>query len=416
MESIKKIAIIGGGASGFFSALEIAKQAKIHKLNCEIHIFELSTSFLRKVKISGGGRCNVTNNEPDINQFRTNYPRGQRELKGPFRIFSAKDTIEWFESRGVKIVAEKDNRMFPKSNSSQTIIDCFHKEAVKNNVKLQLKTKVEKIKKENGKYILAIKDKPHFCADALVMATGSSKSGYEISKDLGHSLSEMAPSLFTFKIRSEIFKELSGISFPNVTATLKPHGLKKKFVQTGPLLITHWGVSGPCILKLSAFAAREMKNTNYKANLYINWAADKSMEDIQKLIMKLSKTKLKVSNTTIDFIPKRFWLNLLHFVGIDQNKFWREVSKKEMNVLVENLYHMELNVTGQNRFKEEFVECGGISSKEVNFQSMESKISPNLYFAGEILDIDGITGGFNFQNAWTTAHIAGINLVEKLVK
>lgn len=357
MSDALDIAIIGGGAAGFFTALNIPNEHNVS-------IFEETRNYLRKVKISGGGRCNVTHHQFEINEFIKNYPRGEKELISPLHQFQARDTVEWFKKRGVEIKVEQDGRMFPKTNSSQTIIDCFLKEAAQQ---------------------------------------GSSKSGYDLARGLGHKITELAPSLFSFKIQHPILKDMAGTSFKNVTLSLKLN--KRIFSQSGDLLITHWGLSGPAILKLSAWAAREFKNTNYKGKLTVNFNSN----EIHTLKKESAKKLVKNSKPTI--FTNKFWNKVLDYLKIDQNKNWADISKKEIIHLQMICEQLELEIQGQNRYKDEFVECGGVDLKEINFKTMESKITPGLFFAGEVLDIDGITGGFNFQNAWTTAYIVANNII-----
>ena len=414
MKTSKKqsIAIIGGGASGIFASLRCAEVAKAKKIDVDIRVFEASTKFLKKVRISGGGRCNVTHNIFEVNAFCLNYPRGQKELLSPFQKFQATDTVKWFEERGVDLKHEDDGRMFPVTDNSETIIDCFMQEASKHEIKLLNKMNVKSLKKlGDGKISLFINDDESFIADSVLIATGSMLGGYHLAKNLGHSITEIAPSLFTFKIEDEILEGLSGTSFSQAALTLKIDGAKP-FEQKGPLLITHWGLSGPALLKLSAWAAREMMHTNYKAKITVNWLGIERRDDAEKLLntIKNNNTKTSVGNAYPSELTKRFWLQLLIKCDISKEKNWSEISKKEFRLIVKNLFNCELNVLGKSRFKEEFVECGGINLKEINFKTMESKVCSRLYFSGEVMDIDGITGGFNFQSAWTSGWIAGNNM------
>ena len=414
MKTSKKqsIAIIGGGASGIFASLRCAEVAKAKKIDVDIRVFEASTKFLKKVRISGGGRCNVTHHIFEVNDFCLSYPRGRKELLSPFQKFQAADTVEWFEERGVDLKHEDDGRMFPVTDNSETIIDCFMQEASKHEIKLLNKMNVKSLKKlGDGKISLFINDDESFIADSVLIATGSMLGGYHLAKNLGHSITEIAPSLFTFKIEDEILEGLSGTSFSQAALTLKIDGAKP-FEQKGPLLITHWGLSGPALLKLSAWAAREMMHTNYKAIITINWLGIERQDDAEKLLktIKNNNTKTSVGKAYPSELTKRFWLQLLIKCGISKEKNWSEISKKEFRLIVKNLFNCELNVLGKSRFKEEFVECGGINLKEINFKTMESKVCSRLYFSGEVMDIDGITGGFNFQSAWTSGWIAGNNM------
>ena len=408
----QSIAIIGGGASGIFASIRCAEAAKERKIDADIRVFEASTKFLKKVRISGGGRCNVTHHIFEVNDFCLSYPRGRKELLSPFQKFQAADTVEWFEERGVGLKHEVDGRMFPITDNSETIIDCFMQEANKHEIKLLNKMNVKSLKKlGDGRISLFINDDESFIADSVLIATGSMPGGYRLAKNLGHSITEIAPSLFTFKIQDEILEGLSGTSFSQAALTLKIDGAKP-FEQKGPLLITHWGLSGPALLKLSAWAAREMMHTNYKAIITINWLGIERQDDAEKLLktIKNNNTKTSVGKAYPSELTKRFWLQLLIKCGISKEKNWSEISKKEFRLIVKNLFNCELNVLGKSRFKEEFVECGGINLKEINFKTMESKVCSRLYFSGEVMDIDGITGGFNFQSAWTSGWIAGNNM------
>lgn len=405
----KSVAIIGGGASGIFASLRCAEVAKEQKKDIDIRVFEATTNFLSKVRISGGGRCNVTHHTFDIRDFCLNYPRGQKELISPFQTFQAADTVKWFKERGVRLKHESDGRMFPVTDTSETIIDCFMQEANKHKIRLLTKKNIKSLRKlEDGKISLFINDDESFIADSVLIATGSMPGSYRLAKMLGHTVTEIVPSLFTFKIEDVILKGLSGISFSNAILTLKIDGANP-FYQHGPILITHWGLSGPALLKLSAWAAREMKHANYKAKIIVNWLGVKRQDDLEKLLtnIKCNNNKTAVSKVFPDGLTKRFWQQLLIKCGVSKEKKWSEISKKELFIILENLYSSELDVLGKSRFKDEFVECGGISLKEINFKTMESKICPGLYFSGEVMDIDGVTGGFNFQNAWTTGWIAG---------
>lgn len=411
VRDIFKAAVIGGGASGFFAAIRCAEVCKTAGREADIHIFESSPSFLSKVKISGGGRCNVTHRQFDPVLFCQNYPRGKKELRSPFNQFQAADTVEWFKARGVRLKAEEDGRMFPVTDSSETVIKSFMQNALELGVRLNPRSAVRSlIRREDGKFELRFKEGAPWTADKVLVATGSAKSGYRFAQDCGHSVTELAPSLFTFKISHPVFSGLAGVSFKNVSLELLLP--KRKFRQSGPLLITHRGLSGPAVLKLSAWAAREMKRASYRAPLKINWIPGSGREEAAEAVAKAKETrnKQKIKTAPLFGLSKRFWNSLLEFMEIAPEKRWAELSKKEENRLTENLMGMTVHIDGQNRFKEEFVECGGVKLSEVDFKTMESKLCPGLYFSGEVLDIDGITGGFNFQNAWTTGHIAGSNM------
>ena len=409
----KNIAIIGGGASGIFASIRCAEIAKEKDIDVNICVFEATTSFLRKVRISGGGRCNVTHNLFDIKDFSLNYPRGQKELLSPLQKFHATDTVKWFENRGVDLKYESDGRMFPVTNSSETIIDCFIKETQKHKVKLFKNKNITAIEKlQDGDMAISINKNESFIADSVLIATGSKPLGYDLAKSLGHSITEIAPSLFTFKIADPVLENLSGTSFTNATLTLNIENAKP-FVETGALLITHWGLSGPALLKLSAWAAREMMHADYKAKIIVNWLSIENLSDAENLLkdIKNSNTKTSIGNAYPKALTKRFWLQLLVKCSISKEKNWSEISNKELNLIIENLIYCELDILGKNRYKEEFVECGGVNLKEINLNTMESKICSGLFFSGEVMDIDGVTGGFNFQNAWTSGWIAGSQIL-----
>ena len=409
----KTIAIVGGGASGVFASIRCAEVAKKNNIDVDICVFEATTNFLKKVRISGGGRCNVTHHLFDIKDFSLNYPRGQKELLSPFQKFQAADTIKWFEDRDVNLKYENDGRMFPITDRSETIIDCFIKETNKHKVKLLNKKNVNTIKKlQDGRLTLSINEGESFIADSVLIATGSKPLGYNLATALGHSITEIAPSLFTFKIDDPILENLSGTSFSNATLTLKIEN-SKPFIQTGALLITHWGLSGPALLKLSAWAAREMMHASYKAKIVVNWLSIDNEDEAEKWLKAIKKnnTKTSIGNAYPKNLTKRFWLQLLKKCSISKEKNWSEISKNELNQIIENMINCELGIVGKSRFKEEFVECGGVNLKEINLRTMESKICCGLFFSGEVMDIDGITGGFNFQSAWTSGWIAGNNML-----
>lgn len=410
MKDLYNIVVVGGGASGFFAAIEAASSLEG---KADIAILESSNAFLSKVRISGGGRCNVTHNQFEPKIFAKNYPRGSKELLSPFQKFQALDTVNWFKDRGIKVVAEEDGRMFPSTNKSETIIECFLKEAQKYKVDLLTRHSVESIKFLNGFFEIKIRNQKSIQSKSILIATGSSKKGYELSKSLGHTITELAPSLFSFKIKHPLLTDLAGTSFENVELAFKAAG--KKFNQSGPMLITHRGLSGPAILKLSAWAARELKKDQYKTNLKINWSGLESRQEVEKSYLELkSKAKnTQIKNASPDFFTKNFWRGLVEYVGITEDKKWIEISKKEFNKIIEESYASILDVDGQNRFKDEFVECGGVKLSEVDFKTMESKLVKGLFFSGELLDIDGVTGGFNFQNAWTTGYLAGQAMAEQ---
>ena len=397
-----RVAIIGGGAAGFFSAFSV----KEHHPNSKVTIFEKSNKLLTKVKVSGGGRCNVTNACFSPSKLSKSYPRGGKHLKKAFSVFQAKDTVEWFSRRGVELKAEEDGRMFPTTDNSQTIIDCFLKEAVQKNIKILEQSPIRKIVPEKEGYILHLeRTSKHF--DKVIIATGGSPklSGFYWLQQLGHSISSPIPSLFTFNIPGDQVKILMGLVVENATVRIQG----TKLSHSGPVLITHWGMSGPAILKLSAWGARELAENNYNFNIQINWLSIKSDEDANEIIDNElpHMRKKKIMNACPFELPNRMWKFLLEKVGIDPDSVWFELSKKNRNKLLNILLNDIYEVKGKTTFKEEFVTCGGIKLSDISMTSMESRVCKNLYFAGEVLDIDGITGGFNFQGAWTTGYIAG---------
>lgn len=402
----KTIVVVGGGAAGFFAAIN----AKINNPKSSCLIIEGSKRVLTKVKISGGGRCNVTHHCFDPKLLVEAYPRGRKELLGAFYTFQPRDVVSWFEDRGVFLKAERDGRMFPKTNKSSTIVDCLLDEAKKSGVQLELGKKISAIKKTESGFVLSFLSGVKLEADQLILATGSSPSGYEFCRSLGHKTIDPVPSLFTFKIEHEILSDLMGQSFESVDLELsfdKSSGLKK-YRQKGPLLITHWGLSGPAVLKLSAFAARDLNKTGYQAQLKVNFIYPLKLSNAVDFLVEYKNNHSGdlVSKSFPFSFSKRFWLKLLTVLDFKLDLTWQELSKNNIRQLTQVLTESVFSIKGKGVFKEEFVTAGGVSLSEVNFRTMESRVCPSLYFAGEILDIDGITGGFNFQNAWTTAWIA----------
>lgn len=401
--SFAKVAIIGAGASGVFTAIQIKEQNP----NLNVTLYEATSNPLQKVRVSGGGRCNVTHNVFEEKLLVEKYPRGKRELLGPFTKFQPKHMLQWLSDKGVTIKAEPDGRMFPVTNRSETIIECFQNQLQKWNVKVQLKHSVHRIcQQEDGDFYIEFKDQIPETATHLVLATGSSQKGHKLAKDLGHKITPLAPSLFTFNVKDPRITELPGVSFQDIGLTLILG--KTKFKERGPLLITHWGFSGPALIRLSAWAARELQESNYQAELRIHWDPDKTEDQIRNALITVAAENKgkKIVKLPYNNLSKRYWANWMQYLEISEEKLWDQLSKKELNKLSAEIYQSSFQVTGKGIFKEEFVTCGGVSLKEINFQSMESKIVPRLYFTGEVLDIDGITGGFNFQNAWTTAYLA----------
>lgn len=400
------VIIVGGGASGFFTAINLAEQ----RPDLRIAILERSNEVLSKVKISGGGRCNVTHACFVPNVLAKYYPRGERELKGPFHTFCTGDVMQWFEDRGVALKIEDDGRIFPESDSSQTIIDCFLEEATQLQIKIIKQTIVQKIEKsENGWMIATSKDT--FSCQQLVMATGSNIKVWDLLKTVGHSIVNPVPSLFTFNIKDERINNLMGVSAEMVSVKVKDTQLK----ATGPLLITHWGMSGPAILRLSAWGARELFDKNYQFQLIVNWTNDYVFDEVLEELMQQKQQHPK--KTIIKYphyqLTHRLWQQLVKAAGISESTIWADVPKKQLVKLAEQLTQAHFQVNGKSTFKDEFVTAGGIDLKEVNFKTMQSKLHDNLYFTGEVLNIDAITGGFNFQNAWTTGFLAAQAIAEK---
>jgi predicted Rossmann fold flavoprotein len=402
------VIVIGGGAAGFFGAIACGSANP----QLKVTLIEAGSKPLAKVRISGGGRCNVTHNCFEPARLVENYPRGGKALRGAFSRFQARDTVEWYESRGVKLKTEADGRMFPITDSSETIINCLMHAANKAKVELLTGVGVKTVKQyldERGAsyFQVELKNERVMKCDRLLIATGSNPLGYRWAKNLGHKIEPAVPSLFTFNLRDSRLQGLAGVSVSN--AQVKLGTGKNKLEQTGALLITHWGVSGPAILKLSAWGARSLFDFKYNSPLQINWLPEFNQEDLKQLLTALKQTnpqKKIVNNCPVE-LPKRLWQSLINYAEIKPEKVWSEISKKELNKLVAEIVQGQYEITGKGAFKDEFVTCGGVSLKEVNFKTMESKKCPGLYFAGEILDIDGVTGGFNFQSAWTTSWLAG---------
>ncbi|HIC32744.1 MAG TPA: NAD(P)/FAD-dependent oxidoreductase [Flavobacteriaceae bacterium] len=396
------VIIVGGGAAGFFAAINIAQQYP----DLTVAILEKSKEVLSKVKVSGGGRCNVTHAEFIPQELVKNYPRGEKELLGPFHTFMTGDTMEWFEKRGVPLKIEDDGRIFPESNSSQTIIDCFLYEAKKLGVEVIKQQVVTGFNKDEFWQVKTKTDQ--FSCEKLIIATGSSAKIWEQLEQLGHSIVQPVPSLFTFNINDSRIKEIPGVVAQNVTVKVLDTNLE----SNGPLLITHWGMSAPAILKLSAFGAVELAEKNYNFQIEINFVN----QDFENVISQLKQIKIDfakkvVANYSMFDLPKRLWYQLVLASDINQDVRWADVNKSQIENLSGQLTKAIFNVTGKSTFKEEFVTAGGIDLKEVNFKNYQSKLFENLYFAGEVINVDAITGGFNFQNAWTGAYILSKNLL-----
>ncbi|HET6226320.1 MAG TPA: NAD(P)/FAD-dependent oxidoreductase [Bacteroidia bacterium] len=400
------VIIIGGGAAGFFAAIN---SAQLHK-NCSVLILEKSSKLLAKVRISGGGRCNVTHACFDNDVLVKSYPRGEKELKNVFSRFTTKDTIEWFEKRGVHLKTEPDGRMFPESNTSETIVNCLLQEAKAAGVEIKLNCDIQTISNENGEFILKDAENNLFSCQKLIIATGGypKNASYDWLRSLGHSIISPVPSLFTFNIPDAELIKLMGVSVPSAKVKIKACKLEIE----GPLLITHWGLSGPVVLKASAIAARMLNELNYDFQVSISWLPKHTEEKIRiEFANQREENAGKAVSASCPFeLPKRLWEYFISTCGIDKNLRWADLSKKNSNDLLQRLLNNEYPVKGKTTFKEEFVTSGGIKLSEINFATMESKLLPNLYFAGEVMNIDGITGGFNFQNAWSSGWIAAKGL------
>ena len=399
----KQLIIIGGGAAGFFAAVNAARINP----DLDVTILEKSREVLSKVRVSGGGRCNVTHHCFDPELLSKAYPRGEKVLRWSFEQFQARDTVGWFNERGVELKTEDDGRMFPVTDSSDTIINCLMDEARKYGVSIRTKTKVDKIELlEDGRFRLHIrKSKPVLC-DQLVVATGgyNRENAYAWLKDLNHSVRTPVPSLFTFNFREKIFADLAGISVERAEVHIKG----TSYSEIGPVLITHWGLSGPAVLKLSAWAARELHDREYRYDVQINWLHPMNDQEVRKQLTNLrdDQSRKQVSNQNRFPFPARLWERFLNLSSIKPEKRWADLSNKEIHELTQQLTRGTYNIQGKTTYKEEFVTCGGIPLNEVNPDTLESKKVPGLYFVGEVLDIDGITGGFNFQAAWTNGWLA----------
>lgn len=396
------VVVIGAGAAGMFAAICCRTQNQ----NRPVVILEKTKVPLAKVKISGGGRCNVTHACFAPSELVLNYPRGQKELLGPFNRFQPKDTIAWFEEHGVQLKTERDGRMFPVTDSSQTIIDCLMQEAKRLGVILKTEANVSGFEKQGDRFCIHIDGQPDIIASKLLIASGSARSILTQLEALGHTIQPQVPSLFTLNIASFSLVELAGLSVPNAELSLQ----HSKHRQKGPLLITHWGFSGPAALKLSAWAARDLNSVEYKEPLYVSWCAGISTESAYNKILEIKQQEPKklVSNICPFSLPQNLWKRFV--ADLDTARSYSDLSKSQAQSLAVRLTRDCYQISGKTTNKEEFVTCGGIKLSEVDFKTMQSKLIPNLYFAGEALDIDGVTGGFNFQNAWTTGWLAGTDM------
>ncbi len=391
------ILIVGGGAAGFFTAINIVEKNP----SLKVAILERGSEVLNKVRISGGGRCNVTHACFEPNELVKFYPRGEKELRGPFHQFCSGDTVEWFEKHGVELKIEADGRMFPVSNSSQTIIDCFIEATKKLGISVLTNQSVQSIFKKDAHWKVETQSETYL-SEKLILATGSNPKVWEMLQNFGHAVVSPVPSLFTFNIKDPRIAALPGVS-----ALVSVKVIGTKLESSGPLLITHWGMSGPAILKLSAWGARILFEKNYQFSIAINWLNDIDSDDTEKKLkeLKLEHAKKAVSKKSPFELTNRLWESLVMASGIDAETKWADLSKNQLQNLSHQLTNSVFQVNGKSTFKEEFVTAGGIDLKEINFKTMESKLHENLYFAGEIVNIDAVTGGYNFQNAWTSGFI-----------
>lgn len=405
-----QIVIIGAGAAGCFAAANISTQK-----DDQVFVFEKHGKALQKVKVSGGGRCNTTHNLFDIQELSKRYPRGEKLLRKTLHHFGPQQTIDWFGKRGVRLVAEADGRMFPSSNESQSIIDCIWGEMMRKKVKVYFNKSVNSIEKIDDKFFIKFQDNTSFKADKVLIACGGfpKKEQYQWLLDLGLDIQEPSPSLFTFNLPKHPITSLMGLSVPNVTVRI----LKTKISEKGPLLITHWGLSGPAVLRTSAWGAEILNEKKYEFSISVNWLGETSENELKSIIFeqrqKNGKQAVFLKNPFE--IPKRLWQFFMEEIGISENIKWGDLNVGFQNKLIEKLIRYEFQVKGKTTFKEEFVTCGGINLSEIDPNTMESKKVKNLFFAGEILNVDGITGGFNFQHAWTSGWLAA-NGISKLLK
>ena len=397
--------VIGGGAAGFFGAITCARTAPESK----VIIVEAGKHFLQKVRISGGGRCNVTHHCFDPARLVQNYPRGNKALRGAFSRFQPQDVVDWFHGEGVRLKTEADGRMFPVSNQSETIVQTLTQAAESAGVTLRPGSPVQTIEKiESQRFQVRLKSGEILTGDRLLIATGSNPKGYQWAAQLGHKLIPSVPSLFTFNLNDAALTQLAGVSIAPVQVSLTPK-FKEDLCQSGAVLITHWGLSGPAILKLSAWGARQLYDCGYQHPVWCNWLPEYKRQDIEQALQscKQSHARKLIAQHCPFALPKRFWQWLTQEVAIQSTQRWADFSNAQQQKLVQHLSRCQLEITGKGQFKEEFVTCGGVALSSVNFKTLESRCCPGVYFAGEILDIDGVTGGFNFQNAWTTSWLAG---------
>lgn len=405
MNYTSNIAIIGGGAAGFFAAIT----AKEHYPNSRVVIYEKSNKVLSKVKISGGGRCNLTNSFQEIKDLKAAYPRGEKLLKRLFKTFNYKDAYQWFEKHGVALTTQADQCVFPVSQSSQSIIDCLVGKAQKLGVEIKTNHRLQSFKQTDDLFFdLIFEQQKPLKAEKLIITTGGAPryENFEYLAQLGHDIEHPVPSLFTLNIKDPSLRKMMGIVIEPVQLSIP----STKFKSVGALLLTHWGISGPATLKLSSYAARYMSEASYRVQLSINWINQTNMKDVESQILEKFQTnpKKQIASIHLFGLTSRIWKHIIERAGIDPEKRCEEVGKKMTNKLIEVLTNDIYQVEGKSAYREEFVTCGGVSLSSINLSTLESKVCPNLYFAGEVLDIDAITGGFNLQAAWTTGRVAGM--------
>lgn len=409
---VKQVVVIGGGAAGFFGAIACAQAYP----DSRVILLESGNQLLAKVRISGGGRCNVTHSCFDPAVLVQHYPRGGKALRGPFSRFQPRDTVQWFEARGVRLKTEDDGRMFPITDNSETIIQCLVEEAIASGVDIRTGISVQGIQHKTvdeasrkSRFEVRLKSEQILLGDRILLATGSNPLGYQIARSFGHKVEPPVPSLFTFNINDPRLQDLAGVAVTKARVRL----VEAKLEQTGPVLITHWGLSGPAVLKLSAWGARFLHDARYRTTVQIHWLPQYSQDALRQMLGQVKNQipqKLIAANCPVP-IPRRLWQSLTESVGIQESDRWAGLSNKVLNQLIQELTQGQYQIEGKGIFKEEFVTCGGVSLKEVDFKTMESRLCPGLFFAGEVLDIDGVTGGFNFQSAWTTAWLAGQSIL-----
>ncbi len=396
--------VLGGGAAGFFGAIACAES---HPHN-QVTLLEAGRSPLTKVRISGGGRCNTTHACFDPATLVQNYPRGSKALRGAFTRFQPRDTVAWFAKRGVPLKTEADGRMFPITDDSETIVNCLMLAASSARVVLRTGATAMDVLKKDGEFVVFLKSGEVLVGDRLLLATGSSPQGYQLARRLGHTIEPPVPSLFTFTVNDPHLRELAGVAVESARVKLLVPD-QKPLEQLGPVLITHWGLSGPAVLKLSAWGARILHDGRYRATVEVNWLPQMTTEQVWQTLLeaKTEQGKRAIAPNCPLTLPRRLWQYLTARAGLSPEDRWATLSKTALHELVQDLTRGQFSLEGKGAFKDEFVTCGGISLKEVDFQTMESRLCPGLHFAGEVLDIDGVTGGFNFQAAWTTGWLAG---------